>query len=213
MDRSLLFFYCLCGFLLTYFLFKFAKEKYKLQSLTFIFSFIISLVIASSFSVLSTGEWFLVVIASTVTLLFLLGFFTALLKQFVMYRYILRCVDNLKLLSPAEMVESLINNHNKKQWYVLYFPVEGVIEIGVNLFAENPIVGRRLYIRTMTNRQMYIIPENISSTIDLQSNIACTLYEFYTLAPQTKSLIEDYLNRIKNGYLQPWRLNAEHDEK
>ncbi|EOW1329789.1 hypothetical protein [Klebsiella aerogenes] len=213
MDRSLLFFYCLCGFFLNYFLFKLAKEKYKLQSLTFIFSFIISLVIASSFPTLSTGEWFLVVIASTFTLLFLLAFSTALLKQFLMRRYILRCVENLKYLTPTEMVESLINSHNKTQWYVLYFPLEDAIEIGVNLFAENPIIGKRLYIRTMTNRQMYFIPEKISSTIDLQSNIACTLYEFYTLTPQTKSLIEDYLTRIKNGHLQPWRLNAEPDEK
>lgn len=213
MDRSLLFFYCLAGFFLTYFLFKLAKDKYKLQSLMFIFSLIISLVIASSFSALSTGLWFLVVIASTFTLLFLSGMFMALLKQFVMRRYILRCVDNLKRLSATEMVESLINNHNKTQWYVLYFPIDGAMEIGVNLFGDNPIIGKRLYIRTMTKRQMYFIPEDISGTIDLQSNIACTLYEFYTLTPQTKSLIEDYLTRIKNGHLQPWLLNAEPDEK
>ncbi|MGF6192714.1 hypothetical protein [Serratia sp. 2723] len=212
MDRSLLVFYCIWGIALLYLGVKLVKDKNKWHGIGLILSVIISLVFASSFSSLSTGMWFLLVIVSTFVILFLSAFIITILKHHSMARYVHGRVNQLKNSSPADMVEYLVED-NKKQWYVLYLPLDGSIEIGVNLFGKAPVVGEKIYIKTLTGRHMHFIPKYILKEIDLKSNIICILQNFYYIDHQTKKLVDDYILRIKTGHKEPWLLNKEINEK
>ena len=98
------------------------------------------------------------------------------------------------------MVEYLVKDHNKKHWYVLYFPENNSIEIGVNLFGSDLVIGKKLHIKTLTERMIYFIPGNTLQDLDLKNSITYTLQEFYNINNQTKALVESYISKIKDGH-------------
>lgn len=209
MEWSLLFFYCIWGLALVYSAVKFAKEKYKWHSLAFAVSFVISCVIASSFSSLSTGIWFVLVISLTFAILFITLFLLAMIKHYLMVRRINKINAQLKHLPSFNVVEHLFAEHNKHPWYVLYLPLEGFIAIGVNLYGTDPVIGKKLSIQTLAGRHIFFTPEYIPETIDSKCNVICTLHDFYTFNNQTRTLVDDYILRIKNGHSEPWVIRDE----
>lgn len=181
----------------TYFGFKLVKDKYKWHSIGFVVSVVISLVFASSFSHISTGVWFLVVIISTVAILFSSLFIIVILKHYLIIKYVHKKVIQLKDLPPTDMVEYLVKDHNKKHWYVLYFPESNSIEIGVNLFGSDLVIGKKLHIKTLTDRMMYFIPGNTSQDINLKNSMIYNLQDFYNINSQTRALVESYISKVK----------------
>ena len=200
MERSLVFFYCMWAIFLTYFGFKLVKDKYKWYSIGFVVSVIISLVFASSFSRISTGVWFLVVITSTVAILFSSLFIVVMIKHYLMIKYVHKKVSQLKYLSPTDMVDYLVKDHNKKHWYVIHFPEKNSIEIGVNLFGSDLVIGKKLHIKTLTDRLIYFIPGNTFQDVDLKNSIIYNLQDFYNINSQTRALVESYISKVKDGH-------------
>ena len=114
-----------------------------------------------------------------------------------MVKYVNKKVSQLKNLSPTDMVEYLVEDHNKKHWYVLHFPENNSIEIGVNLFGSELIIGKKLHIKTLTGRLMYFIPGSTFQDIDLKHSISYNLQDFYNINSQTRALVESYISKVK----------------
>jgi len=213
MERSLLFFYCIWGIAIVYFGIKITKDKYKWHSIALVVSAIISCAIASSFSLSSTGIWFALVIIFTFTILFITFFLLGMIKHYSIKRHIHKIISQLKCISSFNLVDNLVVEHNKYQWYVLHLPLDGSIEIGTNLYNTNPIIGKKFYIKTLTNRYVYFIPEYTPKEIDLKSNIVFILQDFYNINHQTRILVDDYILRIKNDHKEPWIISDEINKK
>lgn len=200
MDRSLVFFYCMWAIFFTYFTLKFVKEKNKWPCVALNLSLIISLVFASFFYDLSTGMWFLVVIVSTAAIFLTSLLIIIMLKQHLIVKYVQRKINQLQSLPPADMIEFLIKDNPKKNWYVLYFPVNNSVEIGVNLLDSELIVGQSTHIKTLTNKVIRFIPGDTSQEKDLKNSVIYNLQEFYSMSCQTKALAESYILGIKDTY-------------
>lgn len=115
-----------------------------------------------------------------------------------MIKYVHKKVIQLKHLSPTDMVECLVKDHNKKHWYVLYSPENNSIEIGVNLFGSDPVIGKKLHIKTLSDRMMYFIPGNTFQDINLKNSITYNLQDFYNTNNQTRALVESYISKVKD---------------
>lgn len=213
MERSLLFFYSIGGIALIAFAIKFVKAKSKWQNLTPIFSVIISCTIASSFPSLSAGMWFALVAMNTFNILFIVVFLMAIFKRYLIIRYFNKITKELKVLPPSDLIDYLIKDHNKYQWYALHLPLEGSFEIAVNVLDTNPVIGKKFHIKTLAGRQIHFTPEYIPQTIDFETNFICVLQEFYEMAPHAKLLVDDYILRIKSGHQEPWTINLNDESR
>lgn len=204
MDRSLLFFYCLVIALLIYSIFKIKNDRYKWQGLTLVFSVVVNCFISSSLFNIFSGYWWLSLIAGSVILIVILVVPTEFIKQYITSKYLKKIIASLKDTTTEEMSHRLISHHNKKQWYVLNSPSNNSIEIGLNIFNTTPIIGKKFYIKTLTQRYIFIIPEYQPNEFSLTNDFICTLPDFYKANPQTQALVENYIDRVKVGEPEPW---------
>ncbi len=94
--------------------------------------------------------------------------------------------------------------HNRYQWYVLYLPSENTIELGVNLFNVDLTIGKKFYVRTLSERSMYFVPSFIPVSIDDSTNIICPLKTFYELSEKTQELVLGYIDAVKHDIKKPW---------
>lgn len=206
MDTSLLFFYAMISSFLIYFAFKIKGDTYKWQSLSLIFSLILNCFIASSFFKPLSGLWWLSLITGSILVLFFLFMATEFIQRHRCGKYIQKIIAALKTASPEEIARLLISHHDKRQWYVLNAPSMNAREIGVNIFNASPVIGKKFFFRTLTGRNMAITPEYLPDSLDFDINFICALPEFYNVDAHTKTMVENYLARIKTGEEEPWRV-------
>ena len=98
------------------------------------------------------------------------------------------------------MVQYLVKDYNKKYWYVLYSPTDNSIEIGVNLFYSDFIIGEKLHIKTLAGRLISFIPGNTFQMVNLKHSIVYNLQDFYNINNQTQALVESYMSKVKDGH-------------
>lgn len=79
-------------------------------------------------------------------------------------------------------------------------------EIGVNIFNASPVIGKKFFVRTLTGRNMAITPEYLPDSLDFDINFICAVPEFYNVDARTKTMVENYIARIKTGEEEPWRV-------
>lgn len=206
MDTSLLFFYAMISSFLIYFAFKIKSDVYKWQSLSLIFSLILNCFFASSFFSPLSGLWWLSLITGSIIVLFSLFVATEFIQRHRCIKYIQNIIIALKTASPEEIASLLVSHHDKRQWYVLNAPSMNAREIGVNIFSTSPVVGKKFFVRTLTGRNMAITPEYLPDALDFDIDFICALPEFYNADAQTKTMVENYITRIKTGEEEPWRV-------
>jgi hypothetical protein len=147
------------------------------------------------------------VITLAYTISFLFFFLLAIIKNYLIARYIRRIITQLKYEPYFNLVENLIAEHNKHQWYVLYSPLEHSLEIGINISKKDILIGNKIVFKCLTGRRIYLIPEYLSKILDSSATLICTVQEFYNIDRHTKTLVDDYLFRIKNNQKEPWIIN------
>ncbi|MTH48173.1 hypothetical protein [Intestinirhabdus alba] len=206
-GKIVIIFYCLGGSALVYFGIKLIKDEHRGYSFALIACVITSCIIVSSFSSLSTGIWWVLVIVLTFTMLFVVLFLSVIIKNYLMTRYINSLVTQLKNTPSFNLAEHLIKEHHKYQWYALHFPLENTFELGFNFHGINPVIGKKLYIKTLTGRHLHFIPMQLPQEIDFNSTTLSVLPSFYSFNQRTKALVDDYLLRIKDNHKTPWIIN------
>lgn len=127
-----------------------------------------------------------------------------MIKHFLATMHFNKVVGNIKNTPPEDLIKSLIDDHCRKQWYVIYSPSSNIIEIGINLTNSNPVLGEKFQIKSLSDRYLCFTPETFLDSINIESDLFCTLQDFYVFNKQTKKFVDDYMYRIKNDMETPW---------
>ncbi|EAM8616031.1 hypothetical protein BHS62_26045 [Salmonella enterica] len=204
MDRSLIFFYTILSFIIIYFTITFIKEKNKLPTLAFVFLIALNSYIFLYFSIFASEIWLILTAAGTLLSVILSFTIFYLIKQYLTSKHLDSRINQLRQTSCSDLVNQLIADHKAHQWYVLYIASNNTLEIGINTLNTNPVIGRKFYIKTLTKRYIYLIPEHLSFQLTGNENLICLLKDFYNLNNQSKTLIDDYILRIKTDVKEPW---------
>lgn len=207
MENSLLFFYFIWGGFLLYFFITFIKDKYKWKSLTLIFSLIIcGHLLPLSFPA-PRGVWLILTILAAMAFNIVSFVCFGFINLYLIEKYFKSVVKLMKYSSPTNLINKLIEDHHKYQWYVLHIPAEDTLEIGINLYKKDPVIGKKVLIKTLTGRNLNFVPEYITVIKVMESNIICPLQAFYEFNKQTKNLIDSYIASIALGVEKPWLIS------
>ncbi|UGS40989.1 hypothetical protein [Pseudocitrobacter corydidari] len=216
MENSLLFFYFIWGGFLLYFVITFIKDKYKWKSLTFTVSLIICGYLLSLSFPTPGGVWLILTILAAMALNIVLFVCFGFINLYLIEKYFKSVVKLMKYSSPTDLINKLIEDHHKYQWYALHIPAEDTLEIGINLDKKDPVIGKKVLIKTLTGRYLNFVPEYITVIKVMESNIICPFQEFYEFNIQTKTLINSYIASITLGVEKSWLIsnmtkNSKHD--
>lgn len=204
MDRSLLFIYCFWGLLLLYLARLFFRDKYKWQSILFNLSAAINCYTSSFIFATWSAEWWIAVLTGTFVLLFILQISYSIIKKHQAKKHCNKIIKEIHNLSSTHIVNTLMTEHNRYQWYVMYLPSENTIELCVNLFDVDLTVGKKFYVRTLSARYMYFVPLFIPASIDDSTNILCPLQTFYEFSKETQQQVLNYIDAVKHDIKEPW---------
>lgn len=211
MDKSLWFFYGFLFLCALYFFIKYLRSKDKFYGLTFIPIAIISVYISSFFFYLSTGWWMLLVFTIMQVIHLFLAFACDIIKFLLAKKYFNLVANKIHTTDTQHLTDILIDKQNKRQWYVFYLPLDGVIEIGINLSGMVPVQGKRFYILTLTGRIMSLLVGYRTVPINTENNIISPFSEFYETSQQTRTLVNNYIDGIKGNIENPWVISNNAD--
>ncbi|EAU6881622.1 hypothetical protein J3514_004771, partial [Salmonella enterica] len=94
-------------------------------------------------------------------------------------------------------------------WYVIYFPSDAVLEIGVNIFRATPQLYKKFYIHTLSGRIVYIKPESLKLLDQNDQNILTSLSGFYSFSKRNKIIVDNYADAIKSETPEPWKISED----
>ena len=163
-----------------------------MQSLLFIFLLLTGGYLSSHIFNTGSGKWLFITIAIT----FLLN--TALIFLFIFTKAYFFSQHVNKMREKAKQTNSL---------YVLYAPSENTVEICYNIFNVNPVIGKKLYLKTLSNRHIRFTVKNIILLPALNDDFICTLESFYNNSDETKDIIDNYIRKIQGNQQLPWLIN------
>jgi len=204
MDRSLIFFYFFIGLILLYLAWLFFRDKYKWQSILFNCSAAINFFTSSFFFTPWSAEWWILAATGTFVLLFIIQISYSVIKQYRAKKHCNKIIKEIRNIPSRQIVNALMVEHNRYQWYVLYLPSENTIELGVNLFNVDLTIGKKFYVRTLSERSMYFVPSFIAVPIDDSTSVICPLKTFYELSEKTQELVLGYIDAVKHDIKKPW---------
>nr|ADI47057.1 hypothetical protein ECAGIv1_0052 [Escherichia coli] len=81
------------------------------------------------------------------------------------------------------------------------------MEICYNIFNVNPVIGKKLYLKTLSNRHIRFTVKNIILLPALNDDFICTLESFYNNSDETKDIIDNYIRKIQGNQQLPWLIN------
>ncbi|MGE0973229.1 hypothetical protein ACQFN5_28960 (plasmid) [Klebsiella sp. WOUb02] len=87
----------------------------------------------------------------------------------------------------------------KKQWYIVLYPEENIVLIGINEYNQNPYLNKYLCLYMLSGERMKfsrLFPLKWSS--DDESLFIGPLKEFYYSDELNKKIVDDYLLKLKN---------------
>lgn len=184
------------------------EDSDKFYMLIFIFTLVLTGYVISFFLPYISAKW--IVITILVTLLSFISQLTVLfiIKYNLFLHYIDQNVKKLKKYPSFKIVATLIKNQKKYPVYVLYMPSKNTVEVCFNIFNVNLISGNKVYVKTLTNRYVHIIPKYLSTPLTMDDDFICLLNDFYNFNEETKSLLENYLLKIRDNVNEPWILHT-----
>ncbi|PVZ83973.1 hypothetical protein C9426_24900 [Serratia sp. S1B] len=81
-----------------------------------------------------------------------------------------------------------------------------MFDIGVKLFDAKMEINKKFFIRALSGRVVFMIPERFLESLNLEGNIICPLADFYDVSAEAKELVHNYVEAIKNNSAEPWRI-------
>lgn len=215
MDRSLLFFYGLFIVFMGYYAWKAKKQRVLTSTLWQLAALVTSMILASLIAESGTGTWWVIVVVINFALLaggmiLFLGIkFRRGKKQF-------QAALNIIQSQGAEGLYTLLHDESdhRLDWQVIYFPEQNALEIGANIYYQKWVLFKKYYLRTLSGRTVYFVPDLLLVEVDLSRNGLYALGMFVRHSKETADLVGHYADAIKSGVKQPWKLlDEEHQQK
>ncbi|WP_411752807.1 hypothetical protein [Serratia sp. (in: enterobacteria)] len=213
LDRSLIFFYGLILCLFIYSFIKIKRDNKRFSIMVYLLSLLASMVLTSFIYAFGTGYWCI----SAFLLSYFLSFFVIVI--FTISQIILRkkrfnnrvnmvrnegaeCLENLYLNEPDDRWHSL-------HWHVVYFPQQNMLEVAADIYHNEFKPNKKFFSKTLSGRTIGIIPEALVSTFTLEQNVICPLKLFMQHSEETRKLVINYAEAIKNSLPEPWKLREQ----
>lgn len=207
MDRSLLFFYGLFIVFVGYYAWKAKKQRVLTSTLWQLATLVISMILASLIAESGTGTWWIIVVVISFALLaggmiLFLGIkFRRGKKQF-------QAALNIIKSQGAAGLYTLLHDESDQRldWQVIYLPEQNTLEIGANIYYQKWVLFNKYYLRTLSGRTVYFVPDLLLVEVDLSRNGLYALGMFVRHSKETAESVRHYADAIKSGVNQPWRL-------
>ncbi|ECG8590444.1 hypothetical protein FNI11_11975 [Salmonella enterica subsp. salamae] len=203
MDGSLLFFYCFIGLFLLYWGFKFFHFGDRWNDIIIIFSMVATGYLSSFFLSAWALRWWISVITGTFILSALLSVIHSIIIKHINKKYLSKVMTDINFITMPDLIESLIDNQHKYPLYILHFSEENKIEIGINLYNLNPIIGKPFYTMTLIGRTVNLIPGPLLPSLDMTQDFICPLSTFYRMNEENRVAVFHYINAIKESSNPP----------
>ncbi|UTJ48475.1 hypothetical protein NLZ15_05360 [Atlantibacter subterranea] len=89
---------------------------------------------------------------------------------------------------------------------MIYLPEQNTLEIGANIYYQKWVLFNKYYLRTLSGRTVYFVPDLLLVEVDLSRNGLYALGMFVRHSKETAESVRHYADAIKSGVNQPWRL-------
>ena len=215
MDRSLLFFYGLFTLLIGYFAWKAKKQQVLANTFLQLAALVTSMVLASLFAEMATGTWWITVIGLAFALLVGGAILVLSVKYYHGKKQFQAALNIIKSQGAAGM-DILLGDESghRLDWQVIYFPEQNTFEIGANVYYQKWVLFKKYYLRTLSGRTVYFIPDTLLGEVDLNRNGVYAPDMFVAHSKETAELVRHYADAIKDGVNEPWKLfNEEQQQK
>ncbi|WP_058911237.1 hypothetical protein [Entomohabitans teleogrylli] len=209
-DSSLLFFYGFIGLVIIYLIFSFVRRSGKWSAIIQILSLIACMLIPLLFVDFGSGLWVLSTIILTLLASLAISIIVSFTNAWLTGKELNQTISAIHDAGIAAIAEKAgheavrcgIHIH----WYVVYFPSQDLLEIGINQINVTPRLGSKFYVKTLAGRVLYLTPEYIVHPINDDIDMVCSLNEFYSFSDKTKSLVDNYILAIKDNVPEPWQI-------
>lgn len=207
MDFAVIFFWSFACVVIFLCLKSSINNQEKMQSLLFIFLLLTGGYLSSHIFNTGLGKWLFITIAITFLLNTALIFLFIFTKAYFFSQHVNKMREKAKQTNSLDFINCLIKLHKKYPVYVLYAPSENTVEICYNIFNVNPVIGKKLYLKTLSNRHIRFTVKNIILLPALNDDFICTLESFYNNSDETKDIIDNYIRKIQGNQQLPWLIN------
>lgn len=214
MDRSLLIFYGLFIVLIGFYVWKAKKQRILTNTLLQLAALGTSMVLASLSAESGTGrEWMSVVVIYFALLAGGAALFLGI--KFHRGKKTFKAALNIIKTQGAAGCDTLLHDGSgpRLDWQVVYLPEQNTLEIGANIYYQKWVLFKKYYLRTLSGRTVYFIPDQLLAEVDLSRNGLYALEMFVRHSKETAELVRHYADAIKRGVDQPWKLFDEEQQQ
>ncbi|EAA6039918.1 hypothetical protein FNO09_22610 [Salmonella enterica subsp. diarizonae] len=209
-NLPLLFFYGLISLLIIFLVIKFINDSEKWYILTYFISLLVGVLISYHYF---TEKLFLISFIFSMSIyLSVLSIYFFIMAS-ITKKQLRKTINAIKLHGSSYLEDNLITPNEKpftsNCWYVIYFPSDAVLEIGVNIFRATPQLYKKFYIHTLSGRIVYIKPESLKLLDQNDQNILTSLSGFYSFSKRNKIIVDNYADAIKSETPEPWIISED----
>ncbi|EKJ6322668.1 hypothetical protein PJS25_002933 [Escherichia coli] len=207
MDFAVIFFWAFSCIVIFLCLKSSINNQEKMQSLLFIFLLLTGGYLSSHIFNTGSGKWLFTTIVITFLLYTTFIFLFIFTKAYFFSQHVNKMQKKAKEINYCDFISYSISQHEKCPTYVLYAQSEKTVEICYNIFNVNPVIGKKLYLKTLSNRHIRFTVKNIILLPALNDDFICTLESFYNNSDETKDIIDNYIRKIQGNQQLPWLIN------
>lgn len=203
LEPSIIFFYCFVIFILSIPVVMFIKSKNKKDETKGLLIFVL-LAIAAGYLFDSKDP--LPSIFKIISFLFIIFFAILLLyffkDQLSIKKAISTAMNKIKSDKDYNITDIFTlkgRRFVKKQWYIVLYPEENIVLIGINEYNQNPYLNKCLCLYMLSGERMKfsrLFPLKWSA--DDESLFIGPLKEFYYSDELNKKIVDDYLLKLKD---------------
>ncbi|KEY60823.1 hypothetical protein [Serratia sp. DD3] len=209
-NGSVIFFYTFASLMLIYCVFQFRRSNNKWLDALKVISFIIAILASTFYFEPLSGFWIISLLVGSYLIRLVVFVIYCVVKDWCIRINLSRMIKGVRSSGFAYMDEKFLKKAKKSWldncWFIAYSPENNMFEIGVKLFDAKMEINEKFFIRTLSGRVVFMIPERFLESLNLAENIICPLADFYDFSAEAKELVFNYAEAIKNNSAEPWNI-------